>query len=176
MSNRPVKIRGHHLLCMLTYVGKGYSDSFVSNFNRITKRLNDGSLIHVVGGRDDICAGWDAPGCLKGNKKLCTEANTRFRDDTALYVINEYIFHDNPLIIGSLFSPSPALVHRMRVNFTRGTIRAACGGCEWQRLCTEITEKKYSGVKLLPEKRLVHPVGDVPAQRTTSIPGLPFPS
>ena len=37
-----VKIRAHHLFCMTLYEGKGYS-AFVSNMDRITERIRNGT-------------------------------------------------------------------------------------------------------------------------------------
>ncbi len=51
-----VRLRGHHLLCMLTFVGKGYSPAFVENYDRIAGRLSEGEDILLVDGPDDICA------------------------------------------------------------------------------------------------------------------------
>ncbi|OWU61413.1 2Fe-2S ferredoxin, partial [Staphylococcus aureus] len=37
-----IRLRGHHLLCMLTYVGKGYSPAFVENYDAMAGRLGRG--------------------------------------------------------------------------------------------------------------------------------------
>ncbi len=37
-----IKIRPHHLLCLLTYAGEGYNDAFIDNFNKIVHRLKLG--------------------------------------------------------------------------------------------------------------------------------------
>lgn len=53
-----VRLRPHHLLCMLTYVGKGYTSGFVENYDRVATRLNAGEEdIELVDGPDDICEG-----------------------------------------------------------------------------------------------------------------------
>lgn len=53
-----VRLRPHHLLCMLTYVGKGYTSGFVENYDRVAARLNAGEEdIELVDGPDDICTG-----------------------------------------------------------------------------------------------------------------------
>lgn len=49
-------LRAHHLLCMLTYAGRGYSPDFVRNFDHITARLAAGAPITLVHGPDAICA------------------------------------------------------------------------------------------------------------------------
>ena len=38
----PIRIRPHDLLCMLTFVGKGYSPEFVANFERIAGLIASG--------------------------------------------------------------------------------------------------------------------------------------
>ncbi len=50
-----VRLRGHHLLCMLTYIGKGYSPAFVDNYDTIAERLSGGEDIEIIDGPDDIC-------------------------------------------------------------------------------------------------------------------------
>ncbi len=50
-----IRLRPHHLLCMLTYVGKGYSAAFVDNYDRIAARLSAGEDMLIVEGPDDIC-------------------------------------------------------------------------------------------------------------------------
>ena len=50
-----VRLRPHHLLCLLTYVGKGYSAAFVANYDAIARRLSRGEHIEIVDGPDDIC-------------------------------------------------------------------------------------------------------------------------
>src|SRR5712672_2376586 len=65
-----VRLRAHHLLCMLTFVGEGYSPAFTENYRSIARRLSAGEEIELVSGPDDICAplmeGAD-PHCLKAS-------------------------------------------------------------------------------------------------------------
>lgn len=51
-----VKLRGHHLLCILTFVGHGYSRAFSDNYKAVVQRLNAGEPVVLVDGPDDICA------------------------------------------------------------------------------------------------------------------------
>lgn len=51
-----IKIRPHHILCMKSYVGKGYSEEFNINMKNIIKELEDESkTVEIVFGLDDIC-------------------------------------------------------------------------------------------------------------------------
>ncbi len=51
-----VELRPHHLLCMLTYVGKGYSPAFCANYDAVLARLSAGEEILLVDGPDSVCA------------------------------------------------------------------------------------------------------------------------
>ena len=74
-------LRAHHLLCMLTYAGRGYSPDFVRNFDHITARLAAGAPITLVHGPDAICA----PLCCgpDGNNAHCHQASAQARDAQA---------------------------------------------------------------------------------------------
>lgn len=53
-----VRLRGHHLLCLLGYRGMGYSAEYVANMTQIhgLLRTNPGTSVTVVSGPDDLCA------------------------------------------------------------------------------------------------------------------------
>ena len=53
-----IQLRGHHLLCLLGYRGKGYSDGFCANMTEIyeTLRIAPQTMIEIVSGPDAICA------------------------------------------------------------------------------------------------------------------------
>ena len=53
-----MKIRGHHLICILGFRGLGYSPEHVLNMKRIVGRLQSPRSVHfeVVDYPDDICA------------------------------------------------------------------------------------------------------------------------
>jgi hypothetical protein len=56
----PIHFRPHHFLCTLGFQGKGYSPSFVANYQEIHAQLHsangDNTSIHVVAHTDSICA------------------------------------------------------------------------------------------------------------------------
>ena len=56
-SDEPIRIRGHHLLCMLGFRGLGYSDEFVSNMRRIVDRVmgDPDTVLELIAGCDAIC-------------------------------------------------------------------------------------------------------------------------
>ena len=57
MTAPTARIRAHHLLCLLSFSGEGYSDSFVEKFRQLAKlyRKPD-SIIEVLDCPDDACS------------------------------------------------------------------------------------------------------------------------
>lgn len=53
-----IRLRGHHLLCLLGYRGMGYSADFCANMTQIyeTLRTTPEAEVEIVAGPDDICA------------------------------------------------------------------------------------------------------------------------
>ena len=50
-----LKIRPHHLLCILGFKGLGYSNEFVENMKKIVNHYFKGTKIKIIFGVDDIC-------------------------------------------------------------------------------------------------------------------------
>ncbi|OMF37283.1 hypothetical protein BK133_06690 [Paenibacillus sp. FSL H8-0548] len=52
-----IRLRGHHLLCLLGYRGMGYSDDFCTNMTIIyeTLRTSPHTEVEIVIGPDDVC-------------------------------------------------------------------------------------------------------------------------
>ena len=115
-----VALRAHHLLCMLTYVGKGYSAEFAHNFDGLASRLAAGEEVFLVEGPDAVCA------------PLCESEGACVR----------------PLGAGSRLRLDVDLLTRLRTAYASGDIRGACAGCDWADLCARIASAGYEGVRL----------------------------
>jgi uncharacterized protein len=136
-----VRLRAHHLLCMLTYVGKGYSPAFVENYEVVASRLSAGEEIELVAGPDDICGPLTAD--LEAH---CHGAGVIERDREAADAVARLI--GSPLPPGARFKPSADLLTRLRKTFATGEIRTACLGCEWSGLCDSVADGGYLGVRV----------------------------
>ncbi|TPP10227.1 DUF1284 domain-containing protein [Rhizobium glycinendophyticum] len=136
-----VRLRPHHLLCMLTYVGKGYSPAFVENYEAIAARLSSGEEIELVAGPDDICAPLTADA-----KAHCHGPSVVERDHEAAVAVARLL--GSPLPLGARITPTPALLSRLRKTFATGEIRTACSGCEWSGLCDHVADGGYVGVRV----------------------------
>ncbi|WP_222183477.1 DUF1284 domain-containing protein [Geminicoccus harenae] len=136
-----VRLRAHHLLCMLTYVGKGYSPAFCAGFDAIARRLSDREEILIVEGPDDVCRP------LLGEEGAhCHRPGVLERDRRAAAAVSALL--DRPIAPGERLRLDPRLLARLRRAFAAGTIRTACGKCEWAELCTGIAANGYAGIRL----------------------------
>ncbi|MEK1930729.1 MAG: DUF1284 domain-containing protein [Pararhizobium sp.] len=134
-----VRLRPHHLLCMLTFIGKGYTAAFTENYRLISTRLSEGEDILVVDGPDDICAPMLGEA---DNHCLCDTVTERDRSASA--AVEDLL--GIPAGPGQSIFPDADFLRRMREAFEKGTIRAACQRCEWSPLCTGIAASGFDGV------------------------------
>ncbi|MGO4440226.1 DUF1284 domain-containing protein [Rhizobium sp. RAF56] len=138
-----IRLRGHHLLCMLTFVGEGYNPAFTDNYRQIAKRLSAGEGILVVAGPDDICAP-----LLEGESPHCLGAGAEARDIAASGAIGRILGHE--IAPGVTVSPDAGLLATLRQKFASGEVREACRGCEWENLCSRIADGGYDGILVDP--------------------------
>lgn len=145
-----VRLRPHHLLCMLTFVGKGYTAAFTENYIRIAARLSAGEDILVVEGPDDVCAP------MLGEPGMhCLDRSVTDRDRKASDAVEALLKH--PAAPGASFCPSADFLQRMRTAFSTGSIREGCARCEWSPLCTGIASAGFDGVLVVaPDSQPPH--------------------
>ncbi|MGX5840754.1 DUF1284 domain-containing protein [Mesorhizobium sp. ArgA1] len=136
-----VRLRSHHLLCLLTYVGKGYSAAFVANYDAIAKRLGRGEDVLIVSGPDDICRPM-----LGEAESHCLGESAAGRDELAARDVGKLLAR--PIRAGSCFGLDAATLASLRAAFSAGVTREACQGCEWAGLCTIVAAGGYRDVRL----------------------------
>ncbi|APG83756.1 DUF1284 domain-containing protein [Sinorhizobium americanum] len=139
-----VRLRGHHLLCLLTFVGEGYTPAFTGNFRLIAARLSAGEEIEIVEGPDDICAPM-----LDQPEAHCRNSDIRKRDAWALAAIDERL--GISLKPGSVLDLGGGRLVALRSAFAAGLIRAACNECEWSEFCTRIARCSFEGTLVQTE-------------------------
>ncbi len=132
-----VRLRPHHLLCLLTYAGKGYTPAFTANFDAITARLQAGEDIVVAEGPDDICQPW-----LGEPEAHCRRDSVTARDEQAAADLS--VLLSEPV---AALTVLPDLA-TLRAAFSSGGTRAACRGCEWFGLCSDIAAGGFRNVRL----------------------------
>lgn len=144
-----IRLRAHHLLCLLTYVGKGYSPAFTANYDGIADRLSQGEDILIVSGPDDVCAP-----LLDEAEPHCLRESAVERDWLAAADVEELLAR--PIRVGARLDLDAATLARMRQAFSAGFVRKACGGCEWNELCSTVAAGGYRDTQVqrsVPGKR-----------------------
>jgi hypothetical protein len=134
-----IKLRAHHLLCMLTYIGRGYTPAFTANYDIIIERLGAGEAIELIDGPDDICGP-----LLTEAEPHCHRDSVLERDRLARLSITELLQTD----LTRSFKLDEQVLAGLRAAFSTGHIRPACSGCEWVELCDSVAQSGYSGVRL----------------------------
>jgi hypothetical protein len=153
-----IRLRPHHLLCMLTYAGRGYTPRFTSGMDDLTHRLGSGEEITLIDGPDDICAPWieeaqtaeakmgEAAGATNIRAPHCHEARITGRDQRAAADIAQLLGRD--LASGSRLRLDADLLNRLRNAYRADTIRSGCVGCEWKDFCDSLSASDFAGCRL----------------------------
>ncbi len=136
-----VALRAHHLLCLLTYVGKGYDAEFVRHYDAIAGRLSNGESIRIVEGPDDICASL----IRTQDGAHCAAPRIIERDVAAAADLMEQLGID--AAAGTRIDPTRDWLASMRAAFATGGVRRACTGCDWHPLCTQVADAGYRAVR-----------------------------
>lgn len=139
----PVRLRGHHFLCILTYMGLGYSAPFVAAMDATVDAIRSGRPVVLADGPDDICAGL-TEACRLASGHDCEKAETRLLDDVAV--------HDVEALLGRNLSEAKPLgigeIATLRSAFADGTIRRACAKCPWLATCNTIVAEGFAETRL----------------------------
>jgi hypothetical protein len=122
---KQLKYRPHHFLCTLGFQGKGYSPSFVENFQSIADHLRasdgDQTPIEVVGETDSICHP-----CPNRTGSTCTsEPKIRALDEAHQKMLG--------LRIGEVLTWGEAQ-QRIAESVDSEAFHRACAPCAWKAL------------------------------------------
>ena len=121
----PVRLRGHNLLCIQGFVGKGYSPEFVDNMTSVVDALHADpqSEVRVVAEPDalcDACPNLGQHGCeLHGPG---TERGIVFQDHDVLHRLG--IADGETLTWG-------VILERIRASVAPDDLDDICGACPW---------------------------------------------
>lgn len=118
-----VKIRGHHVVCLAYFNGKGYSQSFIENMREVLNRIgkNPDIEIELISSCDDICRE-----CIFINSEKClAEDKVREMDRVAFNKLN---LKENYIIKAvDFFNLEKSLSIKDRDSI--------CEGCGWKKAC-----------------------------------------
>jgi uncharacterized protein len=125
----PVRLRGHHLICLQFFRGEGYSEEFVENLGHVIDRAT-GEPALIVAGIDNVCAACPelGPDSRCASESAGGEAEIVRIDELALEVLGTSTGERMSL---------PEARDRLEADaFGVGVWRAgACDGCAWESVC-----------------------------------------
>ena len=122
-----LRLRPHHLFCLRTWVGNGYSEAFTENMNHVSEMLkaDPEQRILLVRGADDLCA---ACPNLTEDGTCRSEEKVQGLDARVLGLIGSA---DSFVSYGKLRSRADAAAgERFPPEL--------CGECEWFELCRSV--------------------------------------
>lgn len=125
----PIPLRGHHLLCLCAFEGKGYDSKFIENMYRIYNeiRLHPEKEIIITKQPDPICFK-----CPHFSGERCRiygrdhEANIVSRDNRVLEILG--------LSPGTKLN-NRILFKRLSERINKNDISEICGNCMWIDIC-----------------------------------------
>jgi len=124
MSNDPLRIRGHHLLCMFGFRGFGYSPEFIRNMQSTTDRFLAGDALRVELSCecDDICGACPHRRDEKCFRNPDAPERVRARDEGVLEALDlaEGEWHE-----------STELHRRIAEKVAPADLDRLCAGCSW---------------------------------------------
>lgn len=128
-----IRLRGHHVLCLLGYRGMGYSTEYVANMTRVHQKLRTAPTTEVllVAGPDDLCAKFP-------------ESQTYHCEDTNIHERDAAILRQLHLSRGQVL-PWEEVENRIREYAMSTDVARLCSTCSWRSygVCEEgIVEMK----------------------------------
>jgi uncharacterized protein len=141
----PLTLRGHHLLCSISYSGAGYSPEFIANFDDLCARLTAGEEVRLTFAPDTICKPM-----LGSADCHCHRPHILLRD--LLGFLSASLATGRLLWPGRTVRFTKADVARLRGSFRAGWVRAGCIRCPWFDHCTRTAREGYRESKLHPKR------------------------
>ena len=141
-------LRPHHLLCLQTFVGHGYSPEFTEHMTYVKSLLDADphASITLVTGPDDLCG--HCPNCVDNT---CTSPKPALFDHLVAQKLNLHKAQSTPVnenadasttSAKSLESSTPMTINGIpsSLRMTTQLLDECCPGCEWKELCVEVCQ------------------------------------
>ena len=122
-----MKIRAHHLLCMLGFRGLGYSEEFTENMGKVVAEFNSGAALPVivVAECDVICEP-----CPHNRGNRCVK-----KPDSERRVIAKDLDVLRRMGLESGAGLAAARVRQIvKESFSSGDLAEICSDCQWRGL------------------------------------------
>ncbi|MFX4302810.1 DUF1284 domain-containing protein [Alicyclobacillus tolerans] len=135
-----IRLRGHHLLCMLGFRGMGYSKEFVEHMKNVYNqlRIEPQTEVLIVTGPDELCHYFPDNQCYH-----CEDKNVADRDQQILVKLG---LHSGQKLAWQ------SVESRIRQHMHPSDIAVLCSTCSWRSygVCEEGVQRIKEGYSLLP--------------------------
>lgn len=123
-----MNIRGHHLLCLLNFRGKGYSPKFITNTKKVIKKLSTVPII-ITTESDMVCAACPYNKNNRCVKKENSEEKVKKMDRK---IIKRFGFR-----VGEQ-TEIDRVWEKIKENITAKDFVAICRDCQWASYCAKL--------------------------------------
>ena len=124
-----IVLRVHHIICMQSFIGQGYSEEFVRNFSNIINYINSNpyqNCISLINYCDDVCK--YCPNKLSSNK-CKNETFINYLDDSYKTICNlNYNIHYSLNEINTI----------IKNHLTISKFKTICSNCQWFGICSKL--------------------------------------
>lgn len=137
-----LRLRPHHLLCLQSFVGHGYSEEFVRQMTSVKKKLtiSPDTPIKIESGADMLCL--HCPNCREGH---CISDKPDIFDQFVLNKLASAATQtDSSSASGHISLPiTPRIIFGIPTALTlsHSLIAECCHGCEWKSLCDKVIDE-----------------------------------
>ena len=123
MPNTIYNLRAHHGVCACFFKGKGYSDEFTAQMDKVIKNLKAGGMVCLVDSADIICEK-----CPNNQAGVCkTAALVEGYDKKVLSACN--------LKVNDVLSFADFQNRVLKAIILAGKREGICGDCQWSDIC-----------------------------------------
>ncbi len=124
-----ITLRTHHVICIQSFIGKGYSNKFIENLSNIINYLklnNNQKCIKLSNNCDDICK--CCPNKLHSN--TCRKEEFIKHLDESYKQICNFDYNTQYSL--------EELNNIIKNNLTIDKFKNVCGNCEWFFICSKL--------------------------------------
>lgn len=133
-----IKLRGHHIFCLLGYRGMGYSEEYAKNMTKIhtTLRERPDTLVQIIKGPDHLCAKFP-------------DDQPYHCEDHGIYLRDADILKRLGLKFGDVL-PWREAERRIRLHVVPSDIAVTCKTCSWRSYgyCEQGVQRAIDGAGL----------------------------
>ncbi|PHS33653.1 MAG: hypothetical protein COA82_08350 [Alkaliphilus sp.] len=136
-KNKIMKIRGHHLLCMQSFKGFGYNQTFVDNMYKVIGAIknNDNLFLHIVAECDALCLHCPHSINNRTNNRNILVCAKDADSEIELREMDLNVLDKFNLTAGTIIKASEIFKFIRKEINKDNNVFTICGSCKWIEIC-----------------------------------------